>query len=79
MINLVKKQRKYGLFLESSCLVIDMLKQFQILILSSFFILLLHLEFKGILWIPSWRTFTFSNHSKLTKNEKDMGFETRKG
>jgi hypothetical protein len=28
---------------------------------------------------PNWCTFTFLNHSKWTKNEKDMGFETKKG
>jgi hypothetical protein len=39
-------------------------------------VVLLHLEDKRVLYIPSYR---FLDHLKWTKNEKDMGFENKKG
>jgi len=39
-------------------------------------VVLLHLEDKKVLLIPSHR---FLNHLKSTKNEKNMGFENKEG
>jgi hypothetical protein len=41
-----------------------------------YFVVLLHLEDKKVLYIPSHR---FLDHLKCTKIEKDMGFENKGG
>ncbi len=51
--------------------------QLWILRLKKFLVALLHLKFKKVLYIASWCSHSFLNHSTRTYDEKDMGFQIR--
>jgi hypothetical protein len=44
--------------------------------IKNFIVILLHLDDKKLMYIPSHR---FLDHLKWIKNEKNMGFENKKG
>jgi hypothetical protein len=71
----LQTRKVYSFFSQN---ISNKVSHFWILILNFFLIVLLHLKFKEVLWIASWCTHSFLNHSKQTYNEKYMGFQTRK-